>query len=294
MMTLDIRDDRSEKVKYDYADYPIYIRRALLSSYSFRAAIHWHDDIESIFVVSGEMKYNVNGEIVTLKKNEGIIVNARQIHCGFSDDKTECDFICILLHPLFLCVNMAFEKEFILPIVCNENMAYIKLTPNILWQKNILQMIQYMYKMRGRKLSPAKIQSAFLNIWILLHENIETESRDHLLPNADLSILKNMIGFIQQNYTKKVTLSDIASSGAVGQSKCCKLFTKYFNLTPNIYLTQYRLNKSMELLRDSDMNVTEIAEAVGFGGSSYYAETFRKWRGISPTEYRKNIPPVRL
>ena len=150
-------------------------------------------------------------------------------------------------------------------------------------------MIQYMYEVKKEKLAPAKIQSAFLNIWILLCENIAIESHDKLQQNTDLSILKNMVGFIQQNYSKKVSLSDIAFSGAVGQSKCCKLFMKYFNLTPNIYLTQYRLNKSVELLKDKDKSITEIAEVIGFGGSSYYAETFRKWSGMSPTEYRKKF-----
>lgn len=285
-----MRDDRSEKVKYDYADYPIYIKKALLSTYSnFRAPIHWHDDMEFIYVVSGEMKYNINGETVILKRNEGIIINARQIHFGFSDNETECDFICILLHPLFLCANTAFEKEFILPVIYNENVTYIKLNPDVLWQNNILKMIQYMYEVKKEKLAPAKIQSAFLNIWILLCENIAIESHDKLQQNTDLSILKNMVGFIQQNYSKKVSLSDIAFSGAVGQSKCCKLFMKYFNLTPNIYLTQYRLNKSVELLKDKDKSITEIAEVIGFGGSSYYAETFRKWSGMSPTEYRKKF-----
>ncbi|MFR5440490.1 MAG: helix-turn-helix domain-containing protein [Monoglobus pectinilyticus] len=289
-MVLDMRDDRSEKVKYDYADYPIYIKKALLSTYSnFRAPIHWHDDMEFIYVVSGEMKYNINGETVILKRNEGIIINARQIHFGFSDNETECDFICILLHPLFLCANTAFEKEFILPVIYNENVTYIKLNPDVLWQNNILKMIQYMYEVKKEKLAPAKIQSAFLNIWILLCENIAIESHDKLQQNTDLSILKNMVGFIQQNYSKKVSLSDIAFSGAVGQSKCCKLFMKYFNLTPNIYLTQYRLNKSVELLKDKDKSITEIAEVIGFGGSSYYAETFRKWSGMSPTEYRKKF-----
>ena len=289
-MVLDMRDDRSEKVKYDYADYPIYIKKALLSTYSnFRAPIHWHDDMEFIYVVSGEMKYNINGETVILKRNEGIIINARQIHFGFSDNETECDFICILLHPLFLCANTAFEKEFILPVIYNENVTYIKLNPDVLWQNNILKMIQYMYEVKKEKLAPAKIQSAFLNIWILLCENIAIESHDKLQQNTALSILKNMVGFIQQNYSKKVSLSDIAFSGAVGQSKCCKLFMKYFNLTPNIYLTQYRLNKSVELLKDKDKSITEIAEVIGFGGSSYYAETFRKWSGMSPTEYRKKF-----
>ena len=84
----------------------------------------------------------------------------------------------------------------------------------------------------------------------------------------------------------KITLADIAASGAVGQSKCCKLFAKYIGQTPNLYLIQYRLGKSTELLKNTDMTVTEIAYAVGFNGSSYYAEAFRKWCGKSPMEYR--------
>lgn len=290
MITLDIKDDRSEKVKYDYADYPIYIKRAFLSSYpNFIAPIHWHDDIEFIFIVSGEMKYSVNGEIVILRNNEGIFVNAHQVHFGFSEEKTECDFICILLHPMFLCVNTAYEKEFILPVVCNENAACIKLNPDISWQKTVLDFIQRIYEVKNEKLAPVKIQSIFLNIWTLLYDNIAINCQQKIRKSTDLSILKNMVGFIQQNYSHKISLSDIAFSGAIGQSKCCKLFSRFFGLTPNSYLTQYRLNKSVELLKDTNMNITEIAEAVGFGGSSYYAEAFRKWIGMAPTEYRKNF-----
>lgn len=46
MLSVDLKDDRSEIVHYDFEDYPIYIRKALLSSYNnFEAPSHWHDDI---------------------------------------------------------------------------------------------------------------------------------------------------------------------------------------------------------------------------------------------------------
>ncbi len=109
--------------------------------------------------------------------------------------------------------------------------------------------------------------------------------------NTELSVLKEIIGFIQQNYHRKISLADIAAAGAVGQSKCCKLFADYIGQTPNLYLMRYRLDKSTELLKSSDMPITKIAFAVGFGGSSYYAEAFRRWYGKSPTEYRKCLQP---
>ena len=287
MLYVDMNDDRSEKVKYDYTDYPIYIRRAYLSSYpNYAAPSHWHDDIEFIAVLSGEMQYNVNGEILTMKENEGIIVNTRQLHFGFSTEKKECDFICILLHPLMLCATNAYERDFVLPLLHNQKAAFVKLSNDISWHINIFEDIKRMYLARNEKTAPMKIQNLFSGIWIKLYENTAFENRS-IERNAELSALKKMIGFIQENYTKKISLADISASGAVGQSKCCKLFAKYIGQTPNLYLTQYRLNKSTELLKNTDMTVTEIAYAVGFNGGSYYAEVFRKQCEKSPTEYRK-------
>ena len=233
------------------------------------------------------MEYNINGEIVIIKENEGVLINARQIHFGFSSAKKECDFICILLHPLLLCATSAYERDFVLPILTNRNTSFLKINPNIQWQKSIYDEIHLIYSAKNDKAAPMKVQNSFVKIWTALYENIQLESTPKS-QSGDLSVLKNMIGFIQQNYIKKISLADIAASGAVGQSKCCKLFAKYFSKTPNSYLTQYRLNKSTALLKNTDMTVTEIAYAVGFNSSSYYAEALRKWYGKSPTDYRKN------
>ncbi len=287
MTLMELKDDLSEKIKYDHTDYPILTRHALLSSYpNYAAPAHWHDDVEFIAILSGKMKYNVNGEIITLTENEGIFVNARQMHFGFSIEKNECDFICIQLHLLMLCATYAYERDFVLPVLYNRNAAYIKLNTDIFWQKIILENIKEIYSVRGERSAALKTLNLFLTIWIQLYENIQIESQQKT-QNTDLCVLKNMIGFIQQNYMVKVTLADIAASGAIGQSKCCKLFAKYTGQTPNTYLTQYRLDKGAFLLKNTDMTITEIANAIGFNGSSYYAETFRKWYGKSPSEYKR-------
>lgn len=288
---IELKDDRSERVHYNLSDYTIYIRSGLLSHYpNYAAPNHWHDDIEMIVILDGEMKYNVNGEIINLINGNGILVNSRQMHFGFSDVRSECDFICILLHPMLLCSTSSYENDFVLPIIRNNAIPYIFLDTNITWQKKILEQIHFMYTRKDLRTMPLDVQAAFSAIWSLLYENIPRNDNILHSQSSDLSITKNMVGFIQKYYAKKISLMDIAASGAVGQSKCCKLFAKYFNETPNIYLTQYRLNKSIELLHNTDISITEIAFSVGFSGASYYAETFRKWFGMSPTEFRnKNM-----
>lgn len=286
---IDLKDDRSEKISYDNVNYPIYIRHAFLSSYpNYAAPSHWHDDIEFIIVLKGEMSYNINGKPISINIGEGVFVNARQMHFGFSDTHMECEFICIIFHPMLLCINPDIEQKYVLPVIQNEEISFIHLTPQISWQNEIISKINFIYSIHKTTAATLKIQSAFSWIWALIYENMPKISTTTHLHNSDLSILKNMIGFIQQHYNESITLQQIAISGSVGQSKCCRIFGKYIHQTPNKYLTTYRLNKSSELLLNTDMNITEVAYAIGFNGASYFAEAFRKYFHCSPSEYRNN------
>lgn len=296
-MFMKLNDDFSEKIQYDFPDCPVFLHRGLLSRYpGRRAPNHWHNDVELIYVLSGRMKYNVNGQIFLLRPGEGIFVNSGQMHFGFSDGENDCRFICALMHPVLLCPAPAWEENYVLPLIENSCAACVHLKPNIPWQKEICQQIcsleQIWYKSsrteENTDLAPLKALSVFSQIWYSLCKNVDEGKEIVNRQSFDLTITKNMVGFIQKNYTRKITLADIASSGAVGESKCCRLFSKFFSLTPNAYLNQYRLDKSIYLLENTDLAITEIALQTGFCSASYYAECFRKWFGQSPTKYRKS------
>lgn len=289
MLSVDLKDDRSEIVHYNFEEYPIYIRKALLSSYeNFEAPAHWHDDIEFILALQGEMNYNINGEIITIRQGDGIFVNSNQLHFGFSKNKSECEFICILIHPIMLCISQAFEEKFIIPVLQNQDITYIKLTADVPWQNEILNSIINIYNAKSTASGPIKITSLFLKIWSLIFDNTKTPVTQQN-QNTDLTVLKNMIGFIQKSYKEKITLDDIAKSGAVGLSKCCKLFEKHIGTTPNAYLIRYRLHQSIWYLGNTDMAITQIAHIVGFSGSSYFAESFKKLYGKTPSTYKKQV-----
>ncbi|MDD3279794.1 MAG: AraC family transcriptional regulator [Lachnospiraceae bacterium] len=281
------RDDKSEKVQYNIVDFPAYIKPGVLSTYpNYSAISHWHDDVEFIAITSGHMLYNVNGEIVRLEEGDGIFVNARQLHYGFSDDQSECIFVCVLLHPMLLCSSRYLEQKYITPVLQNENLPYHLLHHDVLWEQEILQSLLQMQECVSNDLAELKIQSLFYQIWFQLcgHRQLLDKT---FVRNHHLSSLKEMVSFIQEHYKEKISLSDIAKAGCVGKTSCCAIFRKFINQTPNIYLTEYRLQKSMELLMDTDLTITEICYDVGFTGASYFTETFRKSFGCTPSEYRE-------
>lgn len=61
------------------------------------------------------------------------------MHFGFSRKKTECDFICILLHPMLLSPLPSFEQDFILPVIRNQNFPYLFLHEETSWERAIYE-----------------------------------------------------------------------------------------------------------------------------------------------------------
>jgi transcriptional regulator GlxA family with amidase domain len=98
--------------------------------------------------------------------------------------------------------------------------------------------------------------------------------------------MKSMIAFIYRFYAGKIRLSQVARAGAVCRSKCCAMFKANLHQTVFEYLARYRVRKSLELLADKNVSVSDAASACGFASASFFAETFRKVMGLSPRAYR--------
>lgn len=97
-----LNSDASENVAYNNPDFPAYIKKRQLSSYpDFRAVSHWHDDLEFMLILEGQMSYDVNGQKISLQAGEGIFVNSRCFHYGYSDTHTECPFSLPETKPVY-------------------------------------------------------------------------------------------------------------------------------------------------------------------------------------------------
>lgn len=285
---IDLRPDRSERVRYENTDFPVYLRSGLLSWFpDYAAASHWHDDVEFIVCKTGSMDYNVNGEIIRMAEGDGIFVNARQLHYGFSEEHQECEHICVLFQPLRLCSSLRLEQQYLAPLLSDESIPYCHLRRSVDWQKQVLEDVETMYSYRCAEAAELQCQSLFYKIWWNLYTNLRPSQKPQPVANRRLASLKAMLAFIEANYQNHITLEDISDAGNVGKTSCCSLFQKYVNQAPNVYLINYRLSKGAELLVSTDMTVAEICYEVGFSGASYFAEMFRKRYGCSPSQYRK-------
>ena len=107
-------------------------------------------------------------------------------------------------------------------------------------------------------------------------------------PNNDkANLIKPCIDYIKSNYMHDISISALAEMIKVTPTYLGIIFKKVYNITPQKFLTNIRIEKSKQLLvSNKNMSLSDVAINSGFNSESYFCNTFKKYIGITPTEYR--------
>ena len=285
---LRFHEDNSESVNYTAGSLPIRSVMSVQEDYpTLSVPNHWHNDLEFSYVTKGHMKYSVNGEIVELNEGDMIFVNSAQLHYGFWEKKETCEFLCVLFGLELL---SSVPDSVISKLIGNGSPSYIIFRSSDIKDKTVIDKLTRLNSVCEQQKDGYELSAVTLcyETAVSLFERCTGAVGEPPENSRRLSELHAMIGFIQGHYNEKLSLEDISASGQVCRSKCFELFKEFIGKTPVDYLNEYRISKSIDLLKSSDMNVTEIAVRCGFGNSSYFAEVFRKYLRCSPKEFQKN------
>jgi AraC-like DNA-binding protein len=95
--------------------------------------------------------------------------------------------------------------------------------------------------------------------------------------------------YMDSFFAGEVQLRDAAGAACVSPYHFHRLFHEVFRETPNQYLQRRRLTQARELLKSSDLDVTEISLEIGFESSTSFSALFRRSLGCSPREYRARL-----
>ena len=284
----DIKEDGSESIRYDNPDFPLFCRRNFILSKSvfLGMSVHWHSDVEFICIKKGSAFYQLNGCTVKMTEGEGIFVNSRQLHMLISGED-DCLLDCIIFHPMLLCASRHIEEKYVHPVISNTSAPYILLHENVTWEKEVLTRLSFLYELSEKADCELEMLKVVYDIWKLLYTNLPGTTSENSKYDGGFEITKAMIAYIQEHYKETLTLDMLCRAGGVGRTACTKLFQKYVNSTPIDYVRHYRISKSIELLQNTDMTITEIACETGFSGASFFAKTFKKTTGITPGQLKK-------
>lgn len=277
--------------------FPFYLIHVTLSSYQFgRFNCHWHPELEIACILEGTMTYQVNQNHYHLVPGDCLFVNSNALHSGCMYKNNDCKYIVATFNPSLI---YGYEKSdidtnYTFPLLNTDNFSshvfHDGTTANTNFQKLIKEMAE-LYTAEA-PCYELHVKSRLCELWVTLFAEFQQQENSTgagLAEAKQISRLKNAIIFIHSNYTEPITLDQIAESCHTSKSEFCRIFKKTLHQTPFEYLLRYRIQKSLPLLASDSFTITEIANQVGFSGSSYYSEVFRKYMHCSPREYKKNM-----
>lgn len=109
----------------------------------------------------------------------------------------------------------------------------------------------------------------------------ETDRANHYVSKA--------IEFIQKNYCNPIKVTDVADYVCINRSYLYTLFENSLHMSPQRFLTTYRITKATELLQLTLLPVEGIAISCGYNDPMVFTKAFRQMKGMSPSAYRKEL-----
>ena len=104
--------------------------------------------------------------------------------------------------------------------------------------------------------------------------------------------LQPVFKYISEYYSESLRLSQLSDLVFLSREQFCRLFKKTTGLTPFEYLNRFRIQKSCEYLAKTDFKIAEIAILSGFNNISYFNRVFKKYRELSPGDYRNTSATI--
>ena len=98
--------------------------------------------------------------------------------------------------------------------------------------------------------------------------------------------IKEAISFIEQNFQNAISVEDIAACCGLNRSYFGKIFHESMGKSPQDFLISYRMTKAAELLKLTDLSITDISNAVGYPNPLHFSRAFKNVYGSSPRQWR--------
>ncbi|WP_326998722.1 AraC family transcriptional regulator [Cohnella kolymensis] len=261
------------------------------------------DEYILYFIKSGQLDIQENGHRYTLTKGDILLLEPNLNHEGF--EKHECDYYYVHFdHPeIRRRTNLdaaAVARHFLFDDgsaqSAEDNDTCYLPKYSTLTNKSSLhyafhamdEMVNlYRRKNYNRSLTALKMSELFIEI-----------SREYLLNQLQNDSSKNtksfmkvhaLLDYIHQNYAQKIIGSDIEREFECNYDYMNRVFSKVTGHTITQYVNLVRIDHAKELIEATHLSIGEIGYLTGLNDPYYFSKVFKKYTGLSPSQYYKKI-----
>ncbi len=252
---------------------------------------HTHDFLEFAYVVKGRAEHTINGKTFIMSEGDYFLINRKDSHAYLSVSEEGFRIINCLFLPQFIDKTLAHAGTFreILDDYLVQ-FGYRKFSDRVTLQcyhdqdgfvGTLMQKMlsEYREKKPGYK---EILRNCLISTLVCLLRN-DTED-----PEAgNEQITKYIKEYVAEHYTEPISLSELSKHLNFSLTHVSLTFKKDTAVSFRDYLIKVRMEKACQLLRTTKKTVTEISQLVGYADPAFFYRSFKKYLGLTPTEYRE-------
>lgn len=282
--------DNGSPVKVKWCDYDY-----------FKFPLHFHDEYEVVYILKSTGTRFVGNSIQPYSNGDLVLLGSSLPHMYRSDPEYYEEHSDLRVHA----ITIQFSKNFFnygvtqYPELFNIKNLLIKAKQGICFDTNanqpIRKKITKSLRLKGLPLLMECIQilslmSSSSDYTLLNSEDSETESE---FIEAEARLIK-VLSFLKREYTRPLTLTEIAGVAGMNQTSFCRFFLENTGKTCVQYINGLRIGYACKLLQEGTYSISEICYESGFNNISNFNRQFRQFTQHSPTEYLSELkkPPL--
>ncbi len=237
--------------------------------------IHSHDYTQIVIGLNGQAEFDVSGVGNFIGPGQGCVVTASTEHAFGGVGKSE-----------ILVLNMLAEKQDDVLVLerldeLGRKDIYFQLDSSI--QQLIKTLSLEMLEATEDRLLSRSCNEMLLS---LLQKHMKSY---HALQRESRMDLEGVDRYIDLHLSRKISVSELASSVFLGESQFHMLFKEQTGVTPHQYVLTKRIDAAKVLIEAGNLSLGHIAELTGFSGQSAFTHAFSRIQGLSPSQYKKRI-----
>ncbi len=248
--------------------------------------LHWHEPMEIICCLNGNVTVHVGNEEIQLSRKQIIVFDSREVH-SIHADSTFYVFLCIHIDKRQLSVyspDLEFYHIKCRPLPPND--------PNYQHYEHLCQLAldlilesqEFENTFHMRADGTALLMMAELMQYFSVYTP-PLGASEQKKPN---DTIREIITYVNEHYQKNITLDDMSERTGFSKEYFCRFFKQYMGITFLRYLNEVRISHAGTLLSTTDLPISDILLECGFTNQTLFNRLFKEIYGMTPRQARKN------
>lgn len=277
--------DRNDHKYWDGKTY-FSVEYAKRSEHFDMKRIHYHENYEVYYLLSGERNYFIKDKFFRISKGDLVFIDEYELHKTMAAPIPEHERILLYFQKEF----MGQEQKLLHGDFSPFQQGPPVLSLNIHEQKFVEDLL---YKTLAEHRDGGREHETYIRALVTeliifsmrcnekrLNRSVESKNPRHRK-------VSEIVQYINRNYASRLTLTSLSEHFYISSYYLSRMFKQTTDFSFVEYLTVVRIKESQRLLRETDYKVSRIAEEVGFEDFAHFGRVFKKLTNCSPLQYRK-------